>query len=109
MRDGAAEPPGSDARNLAASLAEKIDSAPIALEEPTAPAALLPLLAGDGQVRRLDEIEAEVIRFAVTHYRRRISEVARKLGIGRSTLYRKLETFGMALTAAGDASSVSVR
>jgi DNA-binding NtrC family response regulator len=40
----------------------------------------------------MDEIEAEAIRFAITHYRGQMSEVARRLRIGRSTLYRKLET-----------------
>ena len=43
----------------------------------------------------LDEIEAEVIRFAITHYRGQMSEVARRLQIGRSTLYRKLDTLGL--------------
>jgi DNA-binding NtrC family response regulator len=45
-------------------------------------------------VRPLEEIEAELIRFAVDHYRGQMSEVARRLRIGRSTLYRKLETLG---------------
>jgi DNA-binding NtrC family response regulator len=49
----------------------------------------------DGDVRPLEEIEAEVIRFAITHYRGQMSEVARKLQIGRSTLYRKLEGLGL--------------
>lgn len=73
-----------------------------------APMTSLPLLAEDGQIRSLAEIEADVIRFAVNHYRRRISEVARKLGIGRATLYRKLDTLGMALSNANDSSSVSI-
>jgi DNA-binding NtrC family response regulator len=42
-------------------------------------------------VRPLDEIEREVIRFAIAHYRGQMSEVARRLQIGRSTLYRKLD------------------
>ncbi len=50
------------------------------------------LLTPDGEVRPMDEIEAEVIRFAITHYRGQMSEAARRLRIGRSTLYRKLET-----------------
>ncbi len=50
------------------------------------------LLTPDGEVRPMDDIEAEVIRFAITHYRGQMSEVARRLRIGRSTLYRKLET-----------------
>jgi Response regulator containing CheY-like receiver, AAA-type ATPase, and DNA-binding domains len=47
-------------------------------------------------VRPLEEIEAEVIRFAIAHYRGQMSEVARRLQIGRSTLYRKLENLGLA-------------
>ena len=72
------------------------------------PMTSLPLLAEDGQIRSLADIEADVIRFAVNHYRRRISEVARKLGIGRATLYRKLDTLGMALNNADESSSVSI-
>ena len=48
-----------------------------------------------GQVRPLEEIEAEVIRFAIAHYRGQMSEVARRLRIGRSTLYRKLDEIGL--------------
>ena len=35
-------------------------------------------------------IEADIIRLAIGHYRGRMSEVARRLEIGRSTLYRRL-------------------
>ncbi len=49
----------------------------------------------DGHLRPLDEIEADVIRLAIDHYRGRMSEVARRLGIGRSTLYRKLGDLGI--------------
>ena len=42
-----------------------------------------------GDMRRLWEIEEEVIRLAIGHYGGRMSEVSRRLGIGRSTLYRK--------------------
>ena len=38
---------------------------------------------------------ADVIRLAIGHYRGRMSEVARRLGIGRSTLYRKLADLGI--------------
>jgi DNA-binding NtrC family response regulator len=37
------------------------------------------------------EMENEIIRFAIAHYRGQMSEVARRLKIGRSTLYRKLD------------------
>ena len=49
----------------------------------------------DGHLRKLDEIEADVIRLAIGHYRGRMTEVARRLGIGRSTLYRKLGELGI--------------
>jgi DNA-binding NtrC family response regulator len=55
----------------------------------------LPLLDESGQVRPLEEVESALIRFAIAHYRGRMSEVARRLRIGRSTLYRKLENLGM--------------
>jgi DNA-binding NtrC family response regulator len=58
------------------------------------PAATLLLLDPTGEVRPLEEVETEVIRFAVTHYRGQMSEVARRLRIGRSTLYRKLDLLG---------------
>ena len=51
----------------------------------------LGMVGEDGEVRPLEEMEAEVIRFAISHYRGQMSEVARRLKIGRSTLYRKLE------------------
>ena len=56
-------------------------------------AAAQPLAEGD--VRKIDEMEAETIRFAIAHYRGQMSEVARKLGIGRSTLYRKMKDLGL--------------
>ena len=72
-----------------------------------APSAALALLDGQGEVRPLDEIEAEVIRFAIAHYRGQMSEVARRLQIGRSTLYRKLDTLGVVLDTS-EAESPSV-
>lgn len=49
----------------------------------------------DGNLRPLEQIEADVIRLAIGHYRGRMTEVARRLGIGRSTLYRKLTELGI--------------
>lgn len=70
-----------------------------AAEIPIAPvpaAGSLPLLTADGEMRPLDELESEVIRFAIAHYRGQMSEVARRLKIGRSTLYRKLDDINLA-------------
>jgi len=53
------------------------------------------LFRPDGNMRPLEEIEADVIRLAIGHYRGRMTEVARRLGIGRSTLYRKLGELGI--------------
>jgi DNA-binding NtrC family response regulator len=53
------------------------------------------LYTPDGNLRPLEEIEADVIRLAIGHYRGRMTEVARRLGIGRSTLYRKLSELGI--------------
>jgi DNA-binding NtrC family response regulator len=57
---------------------------------------VLGLLGKNGDMRRLDDIEAETIRFALQHYRGQMSEIARRLGIGRSTLYRKMKDYGLA-------------
>ena len=54
----------------------------------------------DGNLRPLEDIEADVIRLAIGHYRGRMTEVARRLGIGRSTLYRKLGELGIDNAAA---------
>ncbi len=48
-----------------------------------------------GEVKRLESLEGEIIRFALGHYRGHMSEVSRRLGIGRSTLYRKLKELGL--------------
>ena len=63
-------------------------------EIPIAPlpaAGSLAMLTNDGEMRALEDMEAEIIRFAIAHYRGQMSEVARRLKIGRSTLYRKLD------------------
>lgn len=64
--------------------------APAASQLPSAYGSLA-MVGEDGEVRPLEEMEAETIRFAISHYRGQMSEVARRLKIGRSTLYRKLD------------------
>ena len=48
-----------------------------------------------GNVRTLADMELEMIKLAIEHYHGQMSEVARRLGIGRSTLYRKLKEHGI--------------
>jgi DNA-binding NtrC family response regulator len=88
---------------------QEIESAPLVIAPPLRPAATamiygsdipiaplassggLAMLTSHGEVRPLEEMENEIIRFAISHYRGQMSEVARRLKIGRSTLYRKLD------------------
>src|ERR1700732_1391127 len=75
-------------------------------EIPIAPlpsAGTLPMLTDTGEMRPLEEMESEIIRFAISHYRGQMSEVARRLKIGRSTLYRKLDETAAADPAADGA------
>ncbi len=48
-----------------------------------------------GEMKTMEGLETEIIRFALQFYRGRMSEVSRRLGIGRSTLYRKLKDLGL--------------
>jgi DNA-binding NtrC family response regulator len=71
------------------------DTLPVETPALTFPTSTLKLTGADGHVRALDEIERDVIRYAISHYRGQMSEVARRLKFGRSTLYRKLEGLGL--------------
>jgi DNA-binding NtrC family response regulator len=76
-------------------------------EIPIAPlpsAGNLAMLTNAGEMRPLEEMENEIIRFAISHYRGQMSEVARRLKIGRSTLYRKLDEAAADDAADGGAS-----
>ena len=64
-------------------------------EAALAGASQVTLYLHDGHLRSLEDIEADIIRLAIGHYRGRMTEVARRLGIGRSTLYRKLGELGI--------------
>jgi len=68
--------------------------APVAVAVNGSPYAMSATSA-DGHMRRLEDMEAEIIRLAISRYEGRMSEVARRLGIGRSTLYRKLKELGL--------------
>jgi DNA-binding NtrC family response regulator len=56
---------------------------------------MLNQLDDQGVMREMIALEEEIIRFAITHHKGQMSNVARRLGIGRSTLYRKLSEFGI--------------
>jgi DNA-binding NtrC family response regulator len=61
----------------------------------TAPQNTLNLLTHEDDIISLENAECEIIRFAIEKYNGSMSKIARKLGIGRSTLYRKLREYGL--------------
>jgi DNA-binding NtrC family response regulator len=73
-------------------------------QEPAGAAGTLRALDESGEVRSLSDIEYDMIMMALDRYAGQMSEVARRLGIGRSTLYRKLKEYGID-TESGSAAS----
>ncbi|MGH6865766.1 MAG: sigma-54-dependent transcriptional regulator [Methyloceanibacter sp.] len=55
----------------------------------------IPALSDSGEIRSLEAVEADMIRLAFGRYRGRMTEIAKRLGIGRSTLYRKMREIGL--------------
>ena len=55
----------------------------------------IPAVTEQGEIRSLEDIEADMIRLALGRYRGHMTEVARRLKIGRSTLYRKMQEYGL--------------
>ena len=68
-----------------------------------APFGFMRSLDDEGHVRNLANVEEELIRAAIDHYSGRMTEVAKRLGIGRSTLYRKLKEYGLDESGEGEA------
>jgi DNA-binding NtrC family response regulator len=60
----------------------------------------LSMLDEMGEVRTLEDIERDLLRYAIAHYRGNMTEVARRVGIGRSTLYRRLKELGLVAESA---------
>ncbi|MEC9431793.1 MAG: helix-turn-helix domain-containing protein [Pseudomonadota bacterium] len=60
-----------------------------------APADCAPLRGADGHARPLSEVEGDAIRHAIRLYAGNLSEAARRLEMGRSTLYRRLRVLGV--------------
>lgn len=53
------------------------------------------ILDAGGHLRTLEDIERDLIQHAIEVYAGHMSEIARRLGIGRSTLYRKVREQGL--------------
>lgn len=48
-----------------------------------------------GHLRKLEQIEKDLIEYAIDLYAGHMTEIAKRLGIGRSTLYRKLKEYDL--------------
>ncbi len=48
-----------------------------------------------GEMRALEAVEKDILQLAIDHYDGHMSEVSRRLGIGRSTLYRKVREYDL--------------
>ncbi len=70
-------------------------AAAAAADLPPMPEAPVRILDGKGHLRTLEEIERDLIQHAIEVYAGHMSEIARRLGIGRSTLYRKVREQGL--------------
>jgi DNA-binding NtrC family response regulator len=111
--DEAAEPGGWASRRPEEALAERLAAedatgrpikviAESDLPPRVAPAEPeVPVMTEDGHLRAIEEVEADMIRLAIDRYNGHMSEVARRLGIGRSTLYRKVRDLGLEVRASG--------
>jgi DNA-binding NtrC family response regulator len=93
---GAATPPVPEAANLSAvidmpALPTNSDLLVAAIEAGNGVAIFDPA----GHLRTLEQIERDLIEYAIDLYAGHMTEVARRLGIGRSTLYRKLKEYDL--------------
>ncbi|MEH6665643.1 MAG: sigma-54 dependent transcriptional regulator [Brevundimonas sp.] len=59
------------------------------------PDAPVRIIDDKGHLRTLEDIERDLIQHAIEVYAGHMSEIARRLGIGRSTLYRKVREQGL--------------
>lgn len=98
---GCADPPGAPAAMRPATSTEPaavVAAGGGALAEGNGPGAgyMISLADGEGGIATLAEVERRLIAAAIDRCEGRLSTAARHLGIGRSTLYRKMREYGIA-------------
>ena len=91
---------GTDVQTRSASAADpagarSIYASPHDITATAAPGQGIQITDDAGHLRPLEEIEGQMIKLAIERYDGHMSEVARRLGIGRSTLYRKVRDLGL--------------
>jgi DNA-binding NtrC family response regulator len=97
--------PANDARELrlphpandliAEVTARAVEPGLMAIVHAAADAPRVSVFDPEGHLRALESVEKDLIELALEHYAGHMSEIARRLGIGRSTLYRKLREYGL--------------
>jgi DNA-binding NtrC family response regulator len=85
--------PAADAPAMLPAMSTPLTVADLAADMPTT--APVKILDERGHLRTLEDIERDLIQLAIEIYAGHMSEVARRLGIGRSTLYRKVREQGL--------------
>ncbi|QUD86782.1 sigma-54-dependent transcriptional regulator [Phenylobacterium montanum] len=91
---GVQAPPPEPAQPAMPRLMDAIPSAQQLIDEMPVDAPVK-ILDERGHLRKLEDIERDLIQLAIELYSGHMSEVARRLGIGRSTLYRKVREQGL--------------
>ena len=91
---GVAAPPPEAVASTASRLPVQLPTAEQLVADMSADAPVR-ILDNRGHLRTLEEIERDLIQLAIEIYAGHMSEVARRLGIGRSTLYRKVREQGL--------------
>jgi DNA-binding NtrC family response regulator len=80
-----------------------IDQASQRFREVAAPSQASDRFVTEKGISRLADVERNLIAFALCQYQGQMARTARALGIGRSTLYRKLREYGLADAIDADA------
>ncbi|WP_309645473.1 sigma-54 dependent transcriptional regulator [Phenylobacterium sp.] len=91
---GVAAPPPEAVTSTASRLPVQLPTAEQLVADMSADAPVR-ILDNRGHLRTLEEIERDLIQLAIEIYAGHMCEVARRLGIGRSTLYRKVREQGL--------------
>ncbi|MEM9839249.1 MAG: sigma-54 dependent transcriptional regulator, partial [Pseudomonadota bacterium] len=94
-------PPAVEAGEAETFSIPSVSAAPTSSTEDAAQTGGIEVFDGEGHLRSLHQIERDLIAAAIEMYRGQMSEVARRLGIGRSTLYRKVQEQGIEIKRLG--------
>ena len=70
------------------------DAEPVAASDPSLSGPVA-IFNDEGEMRELVDVERDILQLAIDHYDGHMSEVSRRLGIGRSTLYRKVREYDL--------------